>query len=107
MRQSLNSRSKSVRSSSTAARFYYVRGVRGCGRDLLSIFDQSELATPGQTSRLGHLSSFCDGELAQEDRAFDQEHRAFNIVDEIRPPPHLIPTAIAQICSRRTFKADR
>ena len=25
----------------------------------------------GQTSRLGHLSSFCDGELAQEDRAFD------------------------------------
>jgi hypothetical protein len=99
MRQSLNSRSKSVRSSSTAARFYYVRS-EVAAETRLSIFDQSELATPGQTSRLGHLSSFCDGELAQEDRAF-------NIVDEIRPPPHLIPTAIAQICSRRTFKADR
>ena len=81
MRQSLNSRSKSVRSSSTAARFYYVRGVRGCGRDRLSIStNRNWLHRVNKSPWAPKL--VIRWQTTQEDRAFNQEDRAFNIVDE-------------------------
>ena len=92
MRQSLNSRSKSV--SHHPQLDGSINELFSAGSEVAAKtgcrFSANRNWLSGQTSRLGHLSSFCDGELVQEDRAF-------NIADEIQlksaADGHLKPTA--------------